>query len=303
MIVTNNHGVPGFVHNYVKNNLWKPRLDYIRVSELINQPQIRRLKLERWDDCEIDVRGEVAALLGTGIHFLLKDILQGDDIFSQYLASWPEQTLELDMNGIVLKGTIDLYMASMEGVWAIIDHKTTGVDALKYDHLSWELQTNVYAFLLREYGRKVDRINVYIYLRDWNIGKANNPSYPQSPILKVPINLWKPEVVEEYVLKRLALHKSFMEMPYEEFCNIGNMCTDSERWHKPDIYVCKKPESSRARANTKFGSYEEARANLKPGEIVEHRPGLDTYCESFCDAKKICPYKNGVIRNEANIAY
>lgn len=292
MKIINNHGIKPYLIPYMEKSMWKPRPDYIRVSELIKSPCMRRLIYEYWEELEVDARKLCMAFIGDGTHLAFKDAISNMRNFEDYAMVWSEQTLEVEVEDIILKGTVDLYCADNNLQFMLDDFKTTKVDALPsaQNDGSWEKQTNVYAYMLESaYGRRVDNIDIVAMIKDWSFPRASySKLYPQSPMVTIPINKWDKEYAKTFIVNNVKSHKKAFELPLSDLERTAG-CPLEYRWHKPDVWACKKPTSSRARAC--YHSEAEANENLKKGETIEYRYSSDVFCEFFCIASSVCPWK------------
>lgn len=184
-----------------------PELGRIRVTQLINPPYIRKLQIEHWDDLEEDVSDRLWALLGTSVHSYL----------ARYGQQGTEERLEHEIDGMIVSGQGDVY-ANEE----IEDWKVTNAGILYFGvKPEWEAQLNVYAWLRRKKGQKVSKLRINMILRDHNLRmKKKDKPYPEVPFIIQEVPLWDEKVQDDYVLKRVVLHKN----------PDPDSCTQNERW-------------------------------------------------------------------------
>lgn len=292
---------------YLTSTLWKPRPDYMRVSELITAPQVKRLKMRYWDQIEVDVRDLLLSMNGTALHLLFDKATSMPSAFSKYQTIWKEQNLELKIGGMVLKGSPDLYYGlhtdSTQLVFGVDDYKSTSVNKIAAYGVDkkWEAQTNVYRFLLNQYGKRVDKIKIIVFLRDWNKIKASvDKSYPQTAMPELPVTLWDEKDLEAYVIRRFDEHLKQLDMTEADFTDKSNICSPEDRWHKDDSWAIRKKGGKRA--TSLHSTEEEARKACKPGYEIEFRPGEDTFCKYYCDVAQHCPFKPNIKHAKKGVA-
>lgn len=275
MIVTNKYNLPSSIVKAVSIN-FPPREDRISVTDLINAPLIRYLKMKHWDELTEDASDKLWMLLGTSMHYILEQHSPED--------AFQEERLTANINGITISGKSDLYQ---NGV--ITDWKVTSVFSfLLGNKPEWEAQLNVYAWLWRENGFPVEKLLINALLRDWQKSKIfKDSNYPEIPFIEVEIPLWSMEDIEEYIIGRINLHK---QIPLAE-------CTPEERWQRPTTYaVMKKGRESAVRvydsmleAETKIDNIAKDRSS----HYIDVREGKRIRCEDYCIVNKFCPYYKG----------
>lgn len=77
------------------------------------------------------------------------------------------------------------------------------------------------------------------------------------------------------------------------------MCTDEERWHKPDKWAVKKPGNKRALKlhDTREAAMAHAGTTLE----VEYRPGEDTKCLKYCSVAQFCDHGRLVLQGVEHV--
>lgn len=202
-----------------------------------------------------------------------------------------ERRLFAELDGWVISGQPDLYMANEQHG---DDYKLCSV----YNHIlgtkrDWEIQQNVYKWLLFRNGFEVKSWNIHAIFRDFMKSKARwDPTYPQRGWIPYDVNLWSIEAIEEYLSERIALHK---EGEAAEDPETLPLCTPEERWSSNEQWAATK--ASRKRAIKLFDNEDEARIwirkNQKENEhlVVEHRPGEDRRCiGNYCEVADFCSH-------------
>jgi hypothetical protein len=235
----------------------------------------------------------VWSVLGRAVHGLLEEY--GRRLHGVYT----EERAFAEIDGWRISGGMDLQMEEASSQSrprrVIVDWKTTTAKAAANGKIEWERQLNLYALLYRrKHGIPPDELRVCAIIRDWQKEKAlAQASYPQAPIVNVPIALWEPERQEDYVRQRIALHAAARAA--ETFGDEPLECTDEERWKRPGSWALIKVGNKRATA-----VYEDeiearkaldvARGEAKKGVefILDHRPGLPYRCVHYCDVAQFC---------------
>jgi len=272
MKLLNSHGLPESLIN-VMCKFREPKEDKISVTELIESPLVRHLKMKYWEEIEEDASDRLWALLGTSLHYVLRNGSPEN--------AFGEERLEAKFDGIIITGQSDLYYEK-----EVTDWKTTSV----YSFLlgikpEWIAQDNLYGWLWEKNGFEVNSLKIYAILRDWMKSKTlANPDYPKIPFITVKIPIWTLEDTEEYIRTRIKLHQTIP--PLE--------CTPEEKWTRPTTYAVMK--KGQIRAKRVLNSLKEAEEWIGEQKdlIVDERKGLNVKCEEYCNVSKFCQYaKNG----------
>lgn len=296
----------------------------ISVTQLIDAPQIRMLK--RKHKFEEELSDRLFMLLGTALHHILemtnvksedhramKQVIdffhrqskvEGphserfknvekflNEICNEYFKADDspllfEQTLFFEIDGMTISMTFDLYDKINK---TLMDYKLTSSWSVIYPEskLKWSAQQNVYAYGLRKHGFEVNESKIVAIIKDWSKSKANDRSYPQGPIVEIPIELYSQESMEDYLKGRVKLHK---------LAESGTQvdCTAKEMWAKSDTYAIKT--AGRKTAVKLFDSKPMADAFIRDqshkypkGLTIELRPGGRMRCEEYCPVKSVCP--------------
>lgn len=156
----------------------------------------------------------------------------------------------------------------------------------------WTKQMNIYAWLLRGNNYDPEKAIIEAMYRDWSKGQAaRDPGYPQKQVEPFSIELWEPNVAEEYVLDRVMSHANAIGKNEEDI----PVCSEEERWSKSTTYAVTKP--NRARALRVLDSRDEALSwigqHKKPNETmsIEERPGESTRCINYCPVSDFCSFR------------
>jgi len=276
MILTNEHDLPQSIVNAVKRD-HPPVEDRYSVTDIINPPLIRHLRMKHWNEIEEDASDLLWMLLGTSMHYVLEKHSPEDAFQEEKL------TMKMTVDGkeVTIVGKSDLYD---NGV--ITDWKVTSTYAVLLGvKPEWEQQPNVYARLWEENGFPVNDLRINAILRDWQKSKAlRERDYPKIPFVQIDIPLWDKKTTTDYLVERIRLHR---QVPPPE-------CTPEEKWERPTKYALMKHD--RKSAIKLFDSRLEADMALdmttkdRHLHYIEERPGVCMRCESYCNVNKFCPY-------------
>jgi len=274
MRITNNSKLPAPIVRAVESH--SHRGAEYSVTQLLRSP--RHLWLERRHDDEIsvDVTEKIWALFGTMVHQVL-EAGEGEHQFSEIY-------MEQEVDGVRISGTSDLYDTESK---TISDWKVTSVYSVLYGSRTeeWTQQLNIYAWLMRREGYAVDAIEVVAILRDWSKSKARfDKEYPDSQVVRVPLELWADEDADYFVRSRVRELEAHKESPD----NSLPACSDEYRWKKPTKYAAMKVgRKSAVKLHDNILDAEKHAASL-PGGYVEHRPSVATRCQDYCAAAQFC---------------
>ena len=277
--------------NYTNNaNLPQPLVSAIQFSDydkvgdisvtgLIQPPRIRQLMLRHDKEITEDVSEGIWRLIGSIGHKILERADTDNHLSEERLRMY---TGEPDW---AISGKADLLGPDM----TLSDYKFTSVWAVKDAKIEWEQQLNLYALLYKHNGFLVERARIVAVLRDWSKIKAfKDPDYPQVGVVVREVPLWPSEQQEAFLGQRVRAHQQADKLADDDL----PMCTEEERWHKPNKYAVKK--GTNKRATRVFDSNEEAYEFKKNSELaglyVEYRPGEDTRCLHYCAVKDFCSH-------------
>jgi hypothetical protein len=251
----------------------------ISVTGLCKPVRIYQLEIRHDDEIVVDYSDFLWVLLGNAIH----KVLETADT-TNYL---PEERLTIRLHGWVISGKPDLFTPEE----TLDDYKCTSVFSfLLGDKKEWEEQLNLYDLLYRAASFRAKKLRINAILRDHIKTKAmRDPNYPQCGFLIKEIPQWSPEQQENFSSERVKAHQRAEKLADDDL----PLCTPEERWHKPDVWAVKKKGGKRALKL--FTNPDEADSYLAGAPLpkqceVEHRPGQDVRCLSYCAVKNWCLY-------------
>ena len=280
MALTNKYNIPSPLPEIVAEGGHAPRPNRYSVTDLIEPPLIRSLKLKHYEEMSSDVSDYLYMLLGTAVDKLLTDNLKADS------SCLVQHKMTYEIEGCTIVGVADVIQGDKVSDW-----KVTSTSVLTNENRinKYVEQLNIYAFL-RNHEREVPVRNIEIqaYLRDWVKSKTMTKGYPRCQWATLPLRhrLMSFPEQEEFVMNRLLDH---LHNPMRE-------CTPAEKWQKETTYAVKK--EGRKSAMRVLGSERDAfqwiEQNVKPelaSKIsVERRPGGCPRCTSYCSVSRFCPY-------------
>lgn len=223
MQITNKYSLPASIVSAVSNDTYSgPQNDLkrISVSTIKDSPRIHFLKVAHWNELTEDVSEGLWKLLGTAIHTILERADKSDSV--------KEQRLEVELDGIVISGQMDVRNDE-----EITDYKSTSVWTIVYNpkgKMEWIQQLNIYAWLVwKKLGKLIKRLAVNAILRDHRGSKVEEGSnYPKVPFVTIELPVWPIEKTEAYLKERVALFKSCVGLEDDEL----PPCTTEEMWEK-----------------------------------------------------------------------
>jgi len=264
----------------------------LRVTTLIDSPQISLLRQQHGHELTEDVSGRMWLVLGTAIHEIFERAASNAYISEERLSHTVVDTL--------ISGAID-YQFETDTEVDLKDYKSTSVYAVRQPKIEWERQLNVYAYLIRHVkGLSVRSASVIAILRDWRQGDVDRRAdYPPASIMEIPVTLWSEEDQDTYVEERVRLH-NHAKMSAE----FGEMspCTDGERWAKPAVYAVHKGSNKRALRGGLFADKSEAQvfAGESADRVLIERPKTYTRCENnYCRVADFCDQFKKEVKNDS----
>lgn len=241
------------------------------------------------EEIETDVSEMVWAIFGSAVHKILE---QSEETADQLKENWLSVEVQ---NGYELSGIFDLYDGA---TGTVTDYKTATVWKFIYKEFDdWRIQCLSYVWLLRKIGFNARRGEIVAMLKDHSKTKAKTDhTYPQHPVQCIGWNFTDKDL-EEF---ERWLKAKFSEIEDAEKLSDGDLplCSDVERWHKPDKYAVMK--EGRKTAVKLYDSEEEANARVEAegkGFYVEYRKGEDSKCLNYCSACEFCSHYKELMNN------
>ena len=304
MKLTNRLGLPDAIVKAVANHGYERGDADYTVTQLLNPPRIAALTRQHWNDIEEDVSDRIWALLGTVVHGILEraetvasveerltaqmivditSVTQAQhtaDVNSDRLAA---PAVSQDLKVFSISGKYDRCVVFPDGL--LQDYKLMSVweviHGLKADR---EQQLNMLAWIARENGIDIKKLEVVAIYRDWSKGKAREGgNYPQTQVQTIPVELWKPSRTEAFIAERIRLHEAAkVELPE---------CTDEERWAADYTYAVMKQGNKRAvrvLATEKEANDYIVANGLMGCYVVPRQEDPVKRCRDYCSAAPFC---------------
>lgn len=288
MRYTNVHNYPApFVRAVTADTYDKGEADYT-VTELNAAP--RQSILIKRHDTELieDVSERLWVLGGTVAHEILARSGQEErELF--------EKRLYTTVGGRKIGGRPDS-LCLVSGL--LTDYKWTSAWTYVFGRSEWIAQTNMYAFLARENGFKVNALEIFGMFRDWSESRAmQSRDYPPTNCARIPIEIWLHEKTREFIKERVALH----DAAKTKLDDMLAPCSPEERWQKETTYAVMKP--GRKSALSVHDTMESAKTAQTGGTAIVTRLGASRRCASYCPVGKktgLCSQWNTDSTNPAN---
>lgn len=293
MEITNKMGLPQPLVSVVESDYEYTDKRYSVTSILKGT---REAILQRRHDGEIktDVSEMIWLILGKGVHYILESARETD---TQLKEEW----VSADMpNGYVLSGIFDLYD---DATGTVTDWKTTSVWKVIYDEWDdYRQQTLAYVWILRQMGfANARRGEVVAILKDHSMTKAaTDLKYPPYPVFSISWDFTDEEIEEfgKWAAEKFLEIERCEKLPDEEL----PLCTEEQRWHKPDTWAVVKRGNKRASkvCNSEAEAVELAdKYSMKDGKPyeVQFRQGEDSKCLKYCSVCQFCEHGKSMMRN------
>ena len=259
-----------------------------------------QLKRRHADELTEDVMDNCWSIFGRAAHSIL-EAHSPEEALS-------EERLYVDCLDRKIGGQVDNYHAG-----TITDYKVTSAWTLVYGSRvkEWEEQLNLYAYIFRQNGYTVDRLQIIAILRDWDKNKAlASATYPQTPIQVIPLTLWDEEKQFNFLQEKMFVHIGAEDIPDEDL-SIGFRCMPDEMWEQPTKYAVMK--EGRKSAVRVFDSGRDAEdyildscpdnwdsdGHSKDIYQVVKRPGKRTRCSDFCSVSGFCQQYKDYLKGES----
>jgi hypothetical protein len=256
-------------------------------TSLIKPPRIYQLSKRHDIEIEEDVADCIWCLVGNNTHYILERAgkLMGKfkQIFGQ--KAIVEKRYYIESLGWKIGGKIDLFE---EAIGRLTDWKVTSVwsvmHGIKPEHVQ---QLNINAYLMHSNNIFfIRQLRLVAILRDWSKHKVEyGTDYPKCQVVVQDIPLWPYLKTKEFIEKRIRLHQESEKMPDDKLL----LCTDAERWKRPDKYAVMKKGGKRAlRLLNSEGEAKTWIKNNGRGDRIDFREGSFPRCEEYCACASFC---------------
>lgn len=286
MRYTNHYRLPGALEEVVKGSTYDPsnKPNRIGITTLINPIRISQLTVRHWKSLSEDISDHIWRIMGNSVHAVLSNVKKDNRLI--------EKKIEIEIDGIIIVGKIDLYDCSLK---SLSDWKITSTWSVKEIKEEYITQLNCYSFLLRKTGFPVEKAYINAILKDWSQMqfKRYGGDYPPIPFKQLEIPLWSLEQQEQYIKERIALYKESLKLEDKDL----PLCSEEERWRTPEKWAIYK---NRNKTATRLLDTEEKAMRYiveigvtKDRYRIEKREGQNNRCSKYCIVKNFCNYYKG----------
>lgn len=274
--ITNLQGLPQPIVDAITNDPYDSGASDISITRLISPVRQVELIRRHADEITEDASDRIWAIMGQLGHSILERAAK--DKNGKDSGNIAEKRLFAEVQGWKVSGQVDL----ISGV--LTDYKFTSTYAVKEGvKTEWVQQLNLNRWLAHKNGIAVEKLEIIAILRDWSKPEAmRNPDLPQAQVIVLPVEVWSLEAAEAFMEQRVWLHQSARAASDADLLE----CSSEEMWERPEKYAVKKIGG--VRASKLYDTEREARAAVKQGQEVEHRPGERPRCQSYCSASPFC---------------
>lgn len=217
MNITNKYGLPQAVVDAIKNDDYdRGQCDYT-LTQLLKPPRSEVLKAKHKDEIEVDASDLISAFEGKILHKVLEGANRTGITEVRYYAK---------INKKIVSGQIDSLAWDDNEPGLLSDWKRGSVWKARKPDSDWEFQLNGQRYLLKKNGILATGLQIILFTKDHSKVQATTSKspYPDSPIVKIPIEVWSDMKIEDAISERIDLHEAAkIELPF---------CTDDERWNR-----------------------------------------------------------------------
>ena len=280
--ITNNYNLPESIYKALATDSYKKGDGDYSVTEILQPPQLCQLKRRHSEELSEEAMDRCWSLFGSAVHHILEKASPS--------GSLSEERLYVECLDRKIGGQVDCYH---NGV--IEDFKVTSAWTLVYGSRvkEWEEQLNLYAYIFRQNGYTVDKLQIIAILRDWDKNRAlADGKYPQTPIQVIPLTLWTEGEQLQFLHRKMLVHIGAEDIPDEDL-SIGFRCMPDEMWEQPNKWAVMK--EGRKSAVRVFDTEEDAWQHMNEAKYedarymsVVKRPGKRTRCSDFCSVRDYC---------------
>jgi hypothetical protein len=286
MKYTNKLNLPEFLFNIVnKNDHISNPLSY-GVTSLLSPVRETILRKKFDNELSEDVNDMINMIFGSAFHKLMEEHDKSDSL-KEYKISF-----EIPETKRFLSGIIDKYD---QNNFIVYDYKTTTTyKVIENEFDDYKLQGLMYAWLLKQEKKHVEKITFQLFLKDFSKSKSERTdNYPESAFYEWNYTI-KPndlKEIEEFITHKMKRLKINEDLPID----LLDMCSDEERWYSGDSYAVIK--IGKQKAERVFNTEKEAfdySMNKSPNSVIHKRKGTYNKCEKYCSVRTICPFGNKI---------
>lgn len=306
MKLTNRSNLPATYVRAVQNHKYTKGGADFSMTQLC-QPTRKAVLFERHHEkLEEDVADRLYALDGSSVGVILEQAAGSNTLAEEILiVEIPSRSGRV----YKVKGQPDLFeddeesLVRLDESGELTDHKRTSVFAVRmaieHGKPEWTQQLNGYDYMLRQHGFAPKELSITAMIRDWSKTRAwsfdysrndlvrLDQSYPEAPIVRIPIDKWDPQEQYNFLVDRVSRLEEARALPDDELPT----CTHDEVWERDRKFAVMKEGNKRSTRN--FDTAQEARDFIATHKErskmrVEDRPGHRLRCELFCSVNRFC---------------
>lgn len=216
MNITNKHELPEFLADLIRNDDYDKGDCDFSITELLKPPRVRALEKKHKDEISVDVSEMITAFEGKILHKILESADRKGIKEKRYFTKVGKWTISAQLDDLAWDDKDPGVLSDWKRAPAFKMNKT---DA------DWEFQLNGQNYILNQNGIKPSGLQIVVWGKDHSRTEAAAvKTYPQSPIIKIPIEMWSEERIVDAIKERIELHvNAAKELPE---------CTDDERFKK-----------------------------------------------------------------------
>lgn len=287
MQITNKEGLPqAWVAAARAEAKRYDRFGWMSVSDLINPPRIVQLTRRHPDELVLDASEIRDRILGTGLHHVLESAPDFNAI--------KECRIVVHVHGKDISMKADRIELIKPREWRIRDYKSHKAMAVILGSKPTEtMQVNFYRIGYEAlFGISITEGVLEVLIKDWIKENAlRDPTYPQTPVVEMPVELWPQAEAANALRDRVELHAKCESLEDKAL----PLCSPAERWTRPPLWAVVNAEG---KCLKNFGNEAEAHERMmalkKGGGRVEFRPGREVRCEDWCPVAHLCDYGRGI---------
>jgi len=260
-------------------------------TELLHSPRLTLLR-RRYEDLKpkANMANSWASFKGNAMHNEMKKGLwrfksnlagKDPDLAKQILV---EYRVFDKILGRRLSGQADVVWGSK-----LFDYKTKRAWAKPYFYKqmdAWEMQLNIYSYLLSEYNITIKEAYILVMYLDWNQKFTDNPKYPNSEQEYIKLPVWSYDKQDTFVHSSLSNLIIAEALPDDDL----PVCTDADTWTDVKYGALKAGNKRATRSFTDIGACNKFIDTRPPTETwdVKITKSEPTFCEKFCWCADFC---------------
>ena len=234
------------------------------VTDLIKEPLIRTLYIEKWDDIVADWSDFILPTQGNALHDRYEIFADEDDD--------AEHKLEDVIDGLILVGKADNKREDY-----IVDVKQIKVYGPQYKLNEWEKQLNIYCQMWRQRGEVINRLLVDIWYRNFSDSETHYKNYPPIAYEEIKLPIWTFEQQKEYIKEQIHFH---IMASHQE-------CSDEQKGIRWEVYKNKNKTPTKVeQSENEAQSWANKQDKKDKYTVKKSKPKFCRYCKS----KSVCPY-------------